>query len=531
MSFISTTNSSLRALIGLAGIICWQAVVGAAENPVTVQPAVAEQTAAQVRARNRQQFSGAYRDNCAVCHGEQLQGAAQGVPLQGKLAYGDGIEALTTSISRGYPDRGMPAWEGSLSPDIIRNLAIYIAEQRMGIDVFMDFNIYNPMRIPTEPVVTEKYRVSVEVVIEGLEPLLYSMAPLPDGRILLGEKLRGLSVISASGEQSALIEGMPKIYSDAYSHEWGPNKRGTGWMLDVVLHPQYENNGWIYVSYGDRCEDCNAVSREYGVPVSMNTLIRGRLKEGRWVDSEVIWQTGRENYTARQDVMAGGRIAFDDGGHVFLTVGDKGFQRSGIQDLTKPYGKIHRVFDDGRIPEDNPFYHAEGAVKSTWTYGHRSPQGLEYDLVRGELWGTEMGPRGGDELNLLVRGGNFGWPLFSLGADYNGSFVNDGERLGIEWKMEDIQQPVVDLTPGPAVSSFVIYQGSAFPNWRNQFIVGSLKGTNLYRFAIQDGELIHRELMLSGMGRIRDVEVDPQGKILLLLEHDAGGKIVRLHPD
>jgi glucose/arabinose dehydrogenase len=464
---------------------------------------------------------------CAVCHGESLEGAAQGVALVGtQLGHGDSVDAIASSIGRGYPELGMPAWQSVLAPEVIRNLAIYVAEQRQGIVDFADFNIYNPLTLPTEPIHTRLHSVAVEVVIEDIAPLPYSIAPLPDGRILLSEKLRGLSVISQEGKQSELIAGLPRIYAEAVKR--GPIKYGNGWMLDVALHPDFRNNGWIYLSYGDRCENCNPVSRETGRPVSMNKLIRGRLLEERWVDSETIWQTEVENYTPVADVVAGGRIAFDDRGHVFMSVGMKGVERTGIQDLSKPYGKIHRVHDDGRIPRDNPFVDVEGAVPSTWSFGHRSPQGLEYDPVSGELWGTEMGPRGGDELNRLIAGGNFGWPLFSLGAEYDGRAVDDGERLGVEWSMADIQQPVVDLTPGPAVSSFVIYRGDAFPAWRDHFIVGSLKVMNLYRFKLEGNQLVERELILSDMGRIRDIEIDPQGAILLLLEHDAGSKIVRL---
>jgi glucose/arabinose dehydrogenase/mono/diheme cytochrome c family protein len=500
---------------------------GGASPGADVTDNAAEQSASAESAENG--FAEVYKSNCAVCHGDALQGAAQGAPLVGTdLQHGDSLEDIASSIRKGYPERGMPAWETTLPPESIRNLAIYVAEQRQGIVDFIDFNIYNPLTIPTEPIETRLYSLGVEVVIEDIAALPYSIAPLPDGRILLSEKLRGLSVISTDGRQSALIAGLPTIYGEAVKE--GPIKYGNGWMLDVALHPDYADNGWIYLSYGDRCQDCNAVSREMNLPVSMNKLIRGRLRDGLWIDSEIIWSTEFENYTPSADVVAGGRITFDGQGHVFMSVGMKGMRRTGIQDLSKPYGKIHRVHEDGRIPDDNPFIGVEGAVPSTWSFGHRSPQGLEYDRLTDELWGTEMGPRGGDELNRLIAGGNFGWPLFSLGAEYDGRAVDDGERLGVEWSMEDIQQPVVDLTPGPAVSSFVIYRGDVFPLWRDHFIVGSLKGTNLYRFELKKGQLVDRELMYSGMGRIRDIEVDPQGAILLLLEHDAGSKIVRLVP-
>ena len=183
----------------------------------------------------------------------------------------------------------------------------------------------------------------------------------------------------------------------------------------------------------------------------------------------------------------------------------------------------HRTGDS-----DNPFIGDPDALDSIWTYGHRSPQGLEYDPATGLLWGTEMGPRGGDEINLLQPGRNYGWPLYSKGMDYDSTPVEYWKDLGIEFDINDIEQPVVDLTPSPAVSSFVIYAGDEFPEWRGQFIVGSLKATELYRFVIDGDRLVHTEVLLGDLARIRDVEVGPDGAIYLLLEHGAGSRVVRV---
>jgi glucose/arabinose dehydrogenase len=263
----------------------------------------------------------------------------------------------------------------------------------------------------------------------------------------------------------------------------------------------------------------------------MNKLVRGRIKDGRWVDEEVIWQVPVELYGTVPDIGAGGRIAFDADGHIFFSVGIRGVDNhTGVQDLSKPWGKIHRLLDDGRIPLDNPFIDVPGAFKSIWTYGHRSPQGLEFRHLTGELWGTEMGPRGGDEINRLLPGRNFGWPLYSKGLNYDGTPVAYGTRLGIEFDLEDIEQPVVDLTPSPAVSSFIFYTGSAFPEWRNNIIVGSLKARSIYRMELEENKVVHTETLLRDLARIRDIETGPQGEIYVLLEHTSGGQIVRLVP-
>ncbi|MBT8219029.1 MAG: PQQ-dependent sugar dehydrogenase, partial [Bacteroidia bacterium] len=167
---------------------------------------------------------------------------------------------------------------------------------------------------------------------------------------------------------------------------------------------------------------------------------------------------------------------------------------------------------------------------SIWTYGHRSPQGLEYNLVSRQLWGTEMGPRGGDEINHLLPGSNYGWPLVSKGVNYDGTKVEYGKYLNIDVDLEDIEPPKVDLTPAPAVSSFVFYDGDKFPQWQGNMIVGSLKAATLYRYQIEGNEVIHEEILIKDLARIRDIEIGYDGYIYLLLEHRSGGQLVRLIP-
>ena len=299
--------------------------------------------------------------------------------------------------------------------------------------------------------------------------------------------------------------------------------------MEAALHPDYENNGWIYLHYGDRCSGCNDFSRQSGQDVSMNKLVRGRIRDGVWVDEEVIWESDYRHYTTMPEIAAGGRIAFDDDGFVYFGVGIKGpMEHIGIQDLSTPFGKIMRLHDDGRVPADNPFVGKPGAEPAIWSYGHRNPQGLEFNRVSSELWSTEMGPRGGDEINLIEPGLNYGWPLFSLGVNYTGKPVAWGRVLGIDFDLADIRQPVIDFTPAPALSSFVFYQGEMFPEWRGDIIVGTLRASDLLRLEVTDHQLVHQETLLEDVVRFRDIEVGPAGEIYLLLEHDSGGQIIRL---
>ena len=472
-----------------------------------------------------------FQENCAVCHGENLEGAPQGTPLLGELRHGDSMADISVSINNGYVDSGMPTWRDTFSGAQVRNIAMYILETRANVN-YATSNFDMPLSVPDGEIESELHNFRLETVAGDLDPLPFSIEPLPDGRLLLTEKARGVRIIGQNGEKSELIRGTPRAWGDIYRLETRLDiERGMGWLFDIVLHPNYEENSWIYLYFGDRCSDCNAISGERGSPVSMNKLVRGKIADGEGIEEQTIWEAAIEHYGAASDVGAGGRVAFDNAGHVYFSVGMKGGSNyRGIQDLSTPWGKIHRVNDDGSIPADNPFADRNDVYRSIYTYGHRSPQGLEFDIENGALWGTEHGPRGGDEVNLLLPGRNYGWPLYSRGMDYDGTPVEYGRDLGIAFELADIQQPVVDLTPSPAVSSFIISTSGQFSRWQGDFLVGSLKARSLFRVDIENNELVQRETLLEGFGRIRDIEMGFDGTIYLLLEHNSGGRIVRLVP-
>lgn len=470
-----------------------------------------------------------FNENCGACHGEDLRGATLGPALVGvDLKYGSSVKEIAASIAGGFPSAGMPAWSETMDDDQIWNLALYVAEQRQGTTI-LDKRDNIPLVIPDASLESEKHPFRIEIIADGLDPMPFSIAPLPDGRILLSERMRGLRIISPDGTKSDYIRGTPAVYDD--SGMFLGQVQGLGWMLDVALHPDYEKNGWIYIHHTDRCSDCNELSKKSGGPVSMNRLVRGRIKDGAWVDQEIIWQAALETYTNTSDLAAGGRIAFDDSGHVYISVGMKDtLDFMGIQDLGLPYGKIHRLHDDGRVPEDNPFVKVDGALPSIWSYGHRSVQGLEFNPASGELWSTEMGPRGGDELNRIVKGGNYGWPVFTNGVNYDGRPVNVASKLGIELSEADAVFPVVDWTPSNAISSFIFYASPEFPAWRGNIIAGTLRATDLLRMETADGQVSHTEVLIEDLARFRDIEIGPKGELYLLLEHKSGSLIVRLMP-
>ncbi|MEM7413750.1 MAG: PQQ-dependent sugar dehydrogenase [Myxococcota bacterium] len=473
------------------------------------------------RRETREPSKLAFAEHCAACHGDALQGGELGPPLTGELQNGDSTKALMFSIGAGYPERGMPGFGQILSPELVKGLALYVSEQRQG---FGTTSGSWESRIPAGTLQARDHDFRVELVTElGSRP--YSIAPLPDGRILVTETVRGLSIIDTDGVQGPLIVDTPRVWEPILTVD---NSYLTmGILLDIALHPDFDENGWIYLSHTHRCQlDCGSV-----VPISMVQVVRGRIQENRWVDQEIIWSVPPDLHTIVPDQVAAGRLAFDQSGHVYVSIGGKATY-DWVQWLDKPTGKIHRVRDDGTVPADNPFEPEDdvSTAHTVWSYGHRTPQGLAAHPATGEIWGTEMGPRGGDEVNLISRGGNYGWPMFTNGLDYDGEPITIGEDLGLELALEDTIQPVVDYTPAPAISSFEFYQGEAFPAWEHDLIVGTLKARTLYRLRIRDGKLVDEEKLITGLARIRDVEVGADGLVYLLLEHGQEGTIVRLVP-
>jgi glucose/arabinose dehydrogenase len=273
----------------------------------------------------------------------------------------------------------------------------------------------------------------------------------------------------------------------------------------------------------------STASLESGEPVTLVHLIRGRIRNGTWTDQESIWRADRKHYRAGHELGIGARIAFDRKGFVYLGLGSIGGYE-GIQDLDSPYGKVHRVHDDGRVPEDNPYVDVPNAIPSTWTLGHRNPQGMDFDPHTGRLWGSEHGPRGGDESNILLPGHNYGWPLVSLGVDYDGFPIRYAEQLGIEFDPADLTPATIDWTPSPGLSGIVFYRGDAFPKWQNDMLVATLSQNDLYRVVTDESGEAHRELLVHDLGRMRDVDVGPGGVIYVLVEHSAGGLVFRMDP-
>ncbi|MEM8497655.1 MAG: PQQ-dependent sugar dehydrogenase [Pseudomonadota bacterium] len=477
--------------------------------------------------RDNREFSRVtYAEHCASCHGEQLQGGVAHTNLMANaLQYGDSTELLMQSISRDLAAHTTVEWLKQASPTATKALALYIGERRRHYPAIA---ASYQQTFSQRTVNSLHHRFHVEQY-SALDSRPYSIAPLPNGDILVSEKTRGLSIVDESGKQGRVIDGAPAAFEQFLTVQG--SYVGWGQYLDVAIHPDYSNNGWVYLSYADRCQlDCRSL-----IPQSMVKVVRGRVRDGKWLDQQTIWSVHKEYYTVVPDGVAGGRLGFDKTGHVYVSVGGKAHYKH-LHDIDTPYGKIHRVKDDGAIPDDNPFWLADDkrSMSSTrntvWSIGHRTTQGLDGHPLSGEIWSSEMGPRGGDEVNRIVAGGNYGWPLYTNGLDYDSTEVSIGKDLGLNFPIEDTVLPAVDFTPAPALSNLTFHSGQRFTGWENDLLIGSLKALSLYRLRLAGNQLLEKETLVSELGRIRDVAMGVDGLVYIALEHGDTGSIVRLVP-
>jgi glucose/arabinose dehydrogenase len=281
--------------------------------------------------------------------------------------------------------------------------------------------------------------------------------------------------------------------------------------MEVAVHPDYQKNGWVYLGLSDGTKDDGKRC--------ITAVARGRIKGHEWTDHEWIYRPD-EKFRSGAGVHFGTRFVFDKG-YIYFVIGERGGMME-VQDLSNPKGKIFRLHDDGRVPKDNPFVKKSGAIPGIWSYGHRNPQGLVMDPRDGALYSTEHGPRGGDELNLIQPGRNYGWPVITFGMNYNGTpMVAITEKDGME-------QPVVHWTPSIAVCGLDIVSGDRFPKWEHDLLVGALAQQEVRRVRVKDGKVVTQEVILKNIGRVRDVACGPDGLVYVILNDP--DRLVRLSP-
>lgn len=341
----------------------------------------------------------------------------------------------------------------------------------------------------------ETINYTFETVVPDLN-IPWGMAFLPDGSMLITEKSGEL--IHFKNGQKTTINGFPEVYV-----------RGHGGLMDVKLHPNYEQNGWIYFSYA---------SAEGEGEGGNTAIVRAKLNGNNLENVEQLYKASPNT---KKGQHFGSRIEFDNEGYLYFSIGERGERDVNPQDITRDCGKIYRLFDDGRIPEDNPFVNTPNAKKAIYSYGHRNPQGMIKNPETGAIWEHEHGPQGGDEINIIQKGKNYGWPVISYGINYNGTpFTDITEKEGME-------QPVFYWVPSIAPSGMTFVSSNKYPDWKGNILAGSLKFEYLERLVLTDGKVTKREKLLEKIGRVRHVVQAPDGYIYVAVE---GKGIVKIVP-
>ncbi len=347
---------------------------------------------------------------------------------------------------------------------------------------------------------TESGPVKVTEVARGLDTP-WSLAFLPDGRMLVTERPGRMRIIAADGSLSAPIAGVPAVHA-----------RGQGGLLDVVLSPKFATDRTLFFSYAEP----TAAGARTAVARARLDAAALRLEDVRVIFAQNEDPPGNHHW--------GSRLVFDAAGNLFVTLGDRSHSRDRAQVPGSHLGKIVRIRPDGSVPPDNPFLNKGGMLPQLWSLGHRNVQGAALHPQTGELWAHEHGPQGGDEVNRVLPGRNYGWPVITYGREYV-----VGTKIGEGTERADIEPPVLQWTPSIAPSGMAFYTGDAFPQWKGNLFVGALKYQLLARLVLDGDKVVHEERLLTELGRrIRDVRQGPDGRLWLLDESE--GRILRLDP-
>lgn len=340
---------------------------------------------------------------------------------------------------------------------------------------------------------TDKYEY--DIVVPGLS-IPWGFTFLPDNSILITEK-EGKLIHFKDGKKYE-VSGLPRV-----------REFGQGGLMDIELHPEYENNNLLYFTYASTSGEGRGAN---------TALTRAEFKSGQLINKKTLYKASPNSNRGQH---FGSRIAFDKEGYIYFSVGDRGNRDQNPQDLTRDGGKVYRLHDDGRIPQDNPFVKLSGAKTAVYSYGHRNPQGMEINPFTGEIWSHEHGPRGGDEINIVKKGKNYGWPKASFGINYSGSKFTDKTSI------EGMEDPLYQWTPSIAPSGMAFVTGDKYPEMKGNLLVGSLKFQYVSSCTLKNGKVVKEEKLLERLGRVRSIEQGRGGYIYVGIENLG---IVRLKP-
>ncbi len=433
-----------------------------------------------------------YRNHCGGCHGQNFSSF-----IERDWVYGNSADSVLNSIKIGNEQNGMPAYGNTFTEEELIDLTNYLLRETEGVSISMiEENAPNFSSL----VESTDLNFRLETITDQIDGIPWGMEQLPNGEFLVNERSGKLYLV---GEETELIEisGVPNVVSE-----------NQGGLLDVILHPDFINNSYIYFSYSianpnNSAEQTTAVTR---AKLSGNSLIQ---TEEIFIALPYLQST----------LHFGSRLLFDADGYLYISVGDRGARDQYPQTLDNFLGKIHRVTDTGQVPSDNPFYNEQGVVSSVFAYGIRNPQGLALHPVTGEIWEGEHGPQGGDEINIIEAGNNYGWPVITYGINYTGSPITDITE------MEGMEQPIHYWVPSIAPCGMTFLSSDYYKSWKNDLFVSSLKFEYLHRLKMNGNVVIGEEELLNDIGRVREVYTGNDGYMYILVENP--GRLIRLVPE
>jgi aldose sugar dehydrogenase len=438
-----------------------------------------------------------YKTYCAGCHGAQLEGNSAGTLIKTEWTYGRGRGAFIRNITFGIHGTEMIAWNTILNEEEIKAVADYIvAAQEVPP---------NAIRPIPEQISTKEYTLKVEKLVEEGISTPWGIEFVDDQHALFTERKGNIRWLVNGKLDPQPIQGLPPT-----------QELRTGGYMDIALDPAYEDNGWVYFAFSHTPGE---ISDEQAP--AMTKVVRGRINNHQWTDEQTLFEVP-DSLLVVDGNRWGGRLLFDREGFLYFTIGDMA-QAMASQEVGKATGKVYCIHPDGSIPDDNPFINEQGALGAIFTIGNRNVQGLAQHPVTGDIWATEHGPMGGDELNILKKGGNYGWPVITYGVDYSGEIVSDiTQKAGME-------QPILQWTPSIAVCPAEFSTSPLFPKWENNLLVGALAYEELRRLVIENDEVVEQEMILKGYGRVRELKTALDGSLYVLLNNP--DMILRITPE
>ena len=439
-----------------------------------------------------------YQEYCANCHGPKFQGGNAQSLVDGVWQFGGERGYLFRNIKFGIPHLGMPSYAASLSDDEINSLVTFLQEEEKKAGA---------VRPPTpEMIETQDYKITIEVFADSLE-VPWAIDFLNENTALITERPGRVRIVKNGQLVDTPLTGTPEVLN-----------QGQGGLLDVAVDPNYAEDGWVYLAYSHELPKKEGDDQQRSL--AMTRIVRGQIMGNRWMNQQTVFEAPEETYRTTRHHY-GSRIVFGANNMLYFSIGDRG-ARPHAQDITKPNGKIHRVMKNGDIPQSNPYVSMPNAIKSIFAYGNRNPQGLAIHPETGDLWETEHGPFGGDELNLIKQGKNYGWPEITYGRNYNGTIITE------QTAQNGMEQPNLYWKPSIAVCGLDFYHGDLFPKWNNKLMVGALKDEEVKLLHIVGDRVIHEQTIVKNLGRVRDVCTGPDGAVYVVLNNP--DKVIRLTP-